>query len=121
MLQIDGFEKIFPKYFQKNITLRIGEEEIKTGKFLLIQNHIVTNNFFFELVIENTKKIISFKLPYPFAYDEYPDEGILYLDYRFKTLTNKRDMLPLMVQICSTIAPEKSSKFIDRILEIEFT
>ena len=121
MLQIDGFEKIFPKYFQKNITLRIGDEEIKTGKFLLIQNHVVTNNFYFELVIENTKKIISFKLPYPFADDEYPDEGILYLDYRFKTLTNKKDMNILMEQIYATLNPPKPSKFIDRILEIEFT
>ena len=121
MLQIDSFEKLFTKYFQKNITLRIGDDDIKTGKFLLIQNHIVTNNFYFELVIENTKKIVSFKLPYPFAYDEYPDEGILYLDYRFKSLHNKKEMSMLMSQICSRLVPEKPSKFVDQILEIQFT
>lgn len=120
MLQIEGFEKMFTKYFQKNIILRIGNDDIKIGKFLLIQNHIITNNFYFELVIENTKKIVSFKIPYPFAYDEYPEDNIIYLDYRFKTLTNKSDLNLLMKNISKIHETDKPSKFLNSILEIQF-
>lgn len=121
MLQIDGFEKMFTKYFQKGIILRIGNDDIKVGKFLLIQNHVIMNNFYFELVIENTKKIVSFKIPYPFAYAEHPEDNIIYLDYRFKTLTNKSDLKMLMNSISNANESDKPSKFLNSILEIQFT
>lgn len=121
MLQIEGFEKMFTKYFQKNIVLRIGNDDIKNGKFLLIQNHVITNNFYFELVIENTKKIVSFKIPYPFSYSEYPESDIIYLDYRFNTLTKNPVLKNLMTNIGNASIIDKPSKFLDSILEIQFT
>jgi hypothetical protein len=121
MLQVDEFEKIFTDYFQKNITLRIGDEILKSGKFLLVQNHVVTNNFYFELVIENTKKIVSFKIPYPFSYDNHPDDGLLYLDYRFTSLTDDGEARQLISNITSSTLVEKPSKFLNNILEIQFS
>jgi len=121
MPPVEHFEQIFKKYFQRQITIRIGDYEVKTGRLLLIRNNIIQNNFYFELIIENTKKVIVFKLPYPFALDEYPDEGLLYLDYRFKTLINDPALVYRLQQIEQNIGSKKPSKFIDTIIEIQFT
>ena len=119
-MDTDHFEKIFTKYFQRQISIKINDEEIKTGKFLLIQNNIINNNFYFDLIIENTKKVIVFKIPFPFAVDEYLDEGLLYFDYRFKTFAKKKAILLEVERLAETLSVDKYSKFYDSIVEIQF-
>lgn len=119
-MTVNYLEKLFAKYFQRQITISVGNEEIKTGKFLLIQNNLITNNFYFDLAIENTKKIIVFKLPFPFAIDEYEEEGLIYFDYRFSSLTNDPHIVNRLHQIKNTHSSDKSSKFLDAVIEIQF-
>ena len=120
MVTTDNFEKLFSKYFQRQITIKVGDEELRTGKFLLIQNNVVNNNFYFELLIESVKKISVFKIPYPFAVDEYENEMLIYLDYRLNTFTKNKELTNEMKRIANRLKTEKLSKFFDNIVEIEF-
>lgn len=118
----EKIEKIFEKYFQKNIVLTIKNEQLKKGKFLLVRNCIISNNYFFELTIERTKKLDLIRIPYPFQVEEYPEDNLLFLDYRLSTLfRNNKKLLKDMKQWCSEKSDTKSpNKMFDNILEIKF-
>jgi hypothetical protein len=119
-MTVHYLEKMFAKYFQRHITIRVGNDEIKSGKFLLIQNNLISNNFYFDLAIENTKKIVIFNLPFPFAVDEHESDGLIYLDYRFNSLTHDPYIINKLHQIKNNYMPEKPSKFLDSVIEIQF-
>ena len=86
----EKIEGIFDKYFQKNIILYINDEPIKKGKFLLIKNCIISNNFFFEFTIKREKKLDIIRVPYPFKIEEYVEDNLVYMDYRISTLFKNR-------------------------------
>lgn len=114
-------EKILFKHLQKEIVITVDGFELKRGKFLLFQNNILANNFYYELTIEKTKKIDVFKLPHPFKIEEYSDEGLLYLDYRLKSLTSDpRNISKLNLLNDKYVDANKASKFYNKIIEIEF-
>jgi hypothetical protein len=114
-------ENILRRHLQKEIIISVDGVEIKKGKFLLFQNNILANNFYYDLTIEKTKKIDIFKLPYPFKIEDYSDEGLLYLDYRIKTLVANDKHVSRLVNLSEKYADSsKPSKFADKIIEIEF-
>lgn len=115
----ESMEKVFERYFQKSITLYIKGEQVKKGKFLLIKNCIVGNNFYYEFTIKREKKIDTVRIPYPFLLEEYRDENLLYLDYRLNTLfknPNHTDFIKKWMKIDDKIP----NKLFDNILEIKF-
>ena len=114
-------ENILNTHLQKNILITIGGIEVKRGKFLLYQNNILANNFNYDLTIERIKKIDIFRLPYPFKIEYYAEDGLLYLDYRFSSLTEDKKHLTRIDTLKDKYAEMKLSKFLDRIVEIEFT
>lgn len=117
----EKIEKRFEKYFQKVAVIRIRDEIIKKGKFLLIKNCILGNNYFYEFILEKARKQDIFKIPYPFGVEEYPDENLIYLDYRFTTLCNNNPELVETVETwVSSLDLKTPSKLIDSILEIKF-
>jgi hypothetical protein len=118
----EKIEKVFEKYFQKNISLTIKDEQIKRGKFLLIKNCIIGNNYYFELTIERVKKLDLVRIPYPFEIEEYPEDNLLFLDYRLSSLfKNNKKLLNEMNQWCNTEADLKASnKMFNNILEVKF-
>jgi hypothetical protein len=114
-------EKLFEKYFQKVLTLTVNDEQLKKGKFLLIKNCVVGNNFYYELTIEKSKKLDQIKIPYPFFYEEYEEDNLIYMDYRLKTLfKNYPDTLSVINGWKQTIDTKTVSRFFDNILEISF-
>jgi hypothetical protein len=114
-------EKLFEKYFQKVLTLTVNNEQLKKGKFLLIRNCIVGNNFYYELTIEKSKKLDQIRIPYPFFYEEYEEDNLIYMDYRLKTLfKNYPDTLADINEWKTTIDTKTVSRFFDNILEISF-
>jgi hypothetical protein len=114
-------EKLFEKYFQKVLTLSVNDEQIKKGKFLLIKNCVIGNNFYYELTIEKSKKLDQIRIPYPFFYEEYEEDNLIYMDYRLKTLfKNHPDTLSNITEWKTTIDTKTVSRFFDNILEISF-
>ena len=117
----EKIEHMFEKYFQKTVCLTVKNEILKKGKFLLIRNHVVGNNYFFELIIERSKKIDTMKIPYPFAVEEYPDENLVFIDYRISTLCNNDKSLVTGIQNWIKLVDMKTpNKLVDNILEIKF-
>lgn len=117
----EKIERIFEKYFQKMISLSVKDESIKKGKFLLIKNCVVGNNYFFELIIERSKKLDSIKIPYPFNIEEYPEENLLFMDYRISTLCNNdKSLIDSIHQWMEVVDVKTPNKLIDSILEIKF-
>lgn len=117
----EKIEKIFEKYFQRNISLYIKDDPIKKGKFLLIKNCILGNNFFFELTIKRGKKLDLIKVPYPFHIEEHDEDSLIYMDYRLDTLFKNKPELVDSINIWMTELDLKStSKFFNNILEIHF-
>lgn len=114
-------DAILKKYFQKQIELLVDDVVIKQGQFLLFRNLLYHNNYFFELHIRRKGKIDSIKIPYPFAIEEYPDEQLIFLDYRNKTLLkNQPALLSKLHTFIDTQSNEKS-KFYNKILELNFS
>lgn len=101
------------EFFQKQILISINGKTFKSGKFLLFNY----NNFFIHLNLINNKKGKSeiVKIPVPFVYEYYKDSGILYFDYRIKTLC--RGVIELEKRI-SNMKRKKESRFWDSILEV---
>lgn len=113
-------EDLFTKYFQRRISLTINNQVYKKGKFLLIKNNVINNNYFYDLFIERDKKIDCIKVPFPFSYEEYADEGLLYFDYRLKTLFPEKNKYINVGNLVNTISLDNKSKLIDSVLEIQF-
>ena len=115
-------ERIFEKYFQKTISLSIKDEQIKKGKFLLIKNCIIGNNYYFELTIERVKKLDLIRIPYPFDLEEYEEDNLLYLDYRLSSLfKHNKKLLDEMKYWCNNKTDLKTAnKMFNNILEIKF-
>jgi hypothetical protein len=115
-----NLEEILKTHLQKDISITINGTEIKNGKFILFQNNILANNFYFELTIERVKKIDVVKIPFPFKVEHYPDEGLLYLDYRFASLTDDKKQLMKIDSLKEKYTEAKLSKFLNTIVEVEF-
>lgn len=117
----EKIEKLFEKYFQKTVELSVCGEFFKKGKFLLIENKVLNNNYYFEFLIEKTKKIDIIKLPFPFGIEEHEEDGILYFDYRLKTFfKNAQHEQTKRVKHIIEVNKIFPSKLFDNILEIKF-
>lgn len=121
----EQIESILKRNFQKNIEIEIDNKIIKRGRFILYKMTTITNYFHIELYIErasNIEKHDTFKLPYPFAIEEYEDEGLIYLDYRLKTLFKNESTKKKFEEIYnSSKNKEDILKFYDKIVVIKFT
>lgn len=115
----ETIEKIFEKYFQKTIQLFIKGEMVKRGKFLLIKNCIIGNNYYYEFTIKREKKIDTVRIPYPFLIEEYQDENLLFLDYRLNSLF-KKSSHSQFVRSWLVDDDKIPNKLFDSILEIKF-
>ncbi len=114
-------EDILRKYFQKDVKFIINEDEFKKGKFLLYKIMTYGNNYYVEFTIKTDKKIDLIKVPYPFNVENYPDDNLLYFDFRIKTLCkNNVYYETLLKEFSKKEEGEKYNKFFDNILEIKF-
>lgn len=116
----EKIERILEKYFQQSAELHINGELFKKGKFLLLENKIIHNNFYFDFIVEKTKKVDVLKIPYPFKIEEH-DDGVIYFDYRLSSLFPQNNTLN-SIQIKNLInnLGTVPSKLFDAILEIKF-
>jgi len=99
-------EEFLISCLQKNIGLSINNRILKRGKLLLFRRY----HYYIQLAIATEKGTReNLDVPIPFRTEDYLDEGIIYFDYRLKSLNT--DSLPKI--------PEKvSSIYFNNILEI---
>jgi hypothetical protein len=83
-------EQYFIDALQSNLTFVLGKKQVKTGRLILFKRahfHIV----FTILNGRNNKE--NFEIPIPFKIEHYPDENIMYFDYRIHSLAgNNKDI-----------------------------
>lgn len=123
MAEISSSEKIenmFEKYFQKNLEIYIKDSLFKQGKFIIIENKVLNNNYYFELLLEKTKKLEAIKIPFPFYIEEHEEDGILYFDYRISTLLKASSIEPSCVYNIINNSGIITSRLFDNILELKF-
>jgi len=109
---------ILKKYFQKDVKFYIDGILVKNGKFILYKDCENTNTYFYEFTLQKKDKLITYRIPYPYDIEDYEDEGLIYLDYRISTWTNKNSLIEL-AQAADELQENKSI-FYNKILEIQF-
>jgi hypothetical protein len=106
-------EDICKFLLQKNISLEINDKVFKSGKLLLFYQ----KNFYLTFVLNSNKKEKDkVEIPIPYDTEAHYEEGLLYFDYRIKTLSK---LAPDMENYLK-IYPSKVSgnKYWDTILTI---
>lgn len=104
--QIPGEQFLF-QCLQKNVTFSVNNRTVKRGRLLLFKRF----HYFIQIALlteKGTKE--NFDIPIPFKIEDYLDEGLLYFDYRLKSL--EVDILPIITEKVSSI-------YFDKILEIQ--
>lgn len=104
--QIPG-EAFLVSCLQKNVCFSVNSKAVKRGRLLLFRRV----HYFIQIALLTEKGTReNFEIPIPFAVETHPEEGLMYLDYRLKSL--EVDSIPRI--------PEKvSCAYFDKILELQ--
>lgn len=104
--QIPG-EDFLTSCLQKNVSFSICNKIIKRGRLILFKRF----HYFIQISLLSEKgSRENFDVPIPFKVESHQEEGLLYFDYRLKSL--EVDYLPLITEKVASI-------YFDRILEIQ--
>lgn len=110
-------EGILRENFQKNLEFELNGKTYKRGKFSLYRIETYNNNYEIIFLFETTKnKPESFKIPYPFKVEYYPQDGQLFFDYRLLTLSNGDSNLES--RLLKLASKYQLSKYFNKILTI---
>lgn len=120
-MTIDYIDALLSKFFQKDISLFLGNEEMKKGKFIIFESTVLSNNFYIDLHILTDKKTDIVRIPYPFAIEEHEEDDLFYFDYRISALAKNKKLEKQIIEFTSTVEESKNNKFLNKILEIQFS
>lgn len=99
-------EDYLVSWLQQRVTFTLGERVIKTGRLILFRRF----HYFIQISLLTDKNVQeNIEIPIPFKMEVYPDDDLIYFDYRIASLNTKT--LPRF--------PEKvSSMYFNKILEL---
>lgn len=104
--QIPG-EKFLTYCLQKNINFCINNKSLKRGRLLLFKRF----HYFIQISLLSERGLReNFDIPIPFKLETHKEEGLMYYDYRLKSL--EVDYVPMIKEKVSSI-------YFDKILEIQ--
>jgi hypothetical protein len=104
--QIPG-ESYLIECLQKNVCFFINNKAIKRGKLLLFRRY----HYFIQLALMTEKGAReNMDIPIPFNVESHLEDGVLYFDYRLKSLE---------VENLPDISNKVSSIYFDKILEMQ--
>jgi hypothetical protein len=104
--QIPG-EHFLIHCLQKNVSFTLNNKILKRGRLLLFKRF----HYFVQIALLSEKGIKeNFDVPIPFKIEDYVEEGLMYFDYRLKSL--EVETLPIITEKISSI-------YFDKILEIQ--
>ena len=103
--QIPG-ELFLVNCLQKQLSFTLNNKQIKNGRLLLFKK----SHFYIQIALLNEKNIReNFEIPFPFKIENYKQDGLLYYDYRVKSLN---------LETVPCLPTKVSSTFFNKILEI---
>lgn len=104
--QIPG-EPFLVSCLQKNIAFSVNNRTLKKGRLILFRRV----HYFVQLSLLTEKGTReNIEVPIPYKVEDYSEEGLLYFDYRLKSLE---------VESLPRIPDKVSSVYFDKILEIQ--
>lgn len=113
-------ERLEEDYFSNNlqslVSFTLGKKVIREGRLIIFKR----THYFFQITILNHKNQTEcFEIPLPFASEYHPEDNLLYLDYRIRTLSgNDKDVEMDLLKLTEKTSP---SQFFNKILEIHST
>jgi hypothetical protein len=108
-------EDFFLKHLQTPIIFILGAKILKQGKLILYKR----THYYFQITILNLKQTKeSFEIPIPFKVEEYTNEGLIYFDYRLKSLIGYNEQSLYNIKK-TKIKNTNPSQYYDKILEIQ--
>jgi hypothetical protein len=76
-------EEYFTKALQYPMTFTLGKKVIKQGRLIIFKR----THYYIQITLLSTKNTKeSFEVPIPFYTEDYPHEGLMYFDYRLRSL-----------------------------------
>jgi len=114
----DVLEKVLKSQLQKQLEFELNGRIYKRGRFSLYRIETYNNNYEITFMFEkpNTDKVERFKIPHPFSYEHYEDDGHIFFDYRLITLTNNDAGIADNLRDLSE--DYSKSKYFDKILKV---
>jgi len=113
-----SWEDFFTKNFQSSISFSLGSKTIRKGRLIIFKR----SHYFIQISLASQKKPQeTFEIPIPFKTEYYPEENLIYFDYRTDCLIENKmddDMIHLIKRQISKNTP---SQYFNKILEIQTT
>lgn len=110
--QIPG-EEFFFKNLQSQISFTLGSKTIRKGRLIIFKKV----HFFIQISLLTTKGTQeTFEIPIPFKTEHYPEENLIYFDYRTSSLIDDEDINFTLKQQLTKNSP---SQYLNKILEIQ--
>jgi hypothetical protein len=107
-------EEFFEKHLQHTLTLTLGKKTVKQGRLIIFKR----THFYIQLTLQNSRNNKeNIEIPIPFFTEYYPDENVMYFDYRIGTLFNSKNLEEDVTDFkLKNIQP---SQYFNSILEIQ--
>ena len=108
-------EEYFTKSLQCPVVFTLGKKIIKQGRLIIFKR----THFYIQITVLNSKNTKeSFEIPIPFKTDYYPNEGLMYFDYRCRSLTGSNSEAELLTNSYK-VKNVNPSQYYNKILEIK--
>lgn len=108
-------EEYFTKSLQSPIVFTLGKKIIKQGRLIIFKR----THFYIQITLltsKNNKE--SFEIPIPFNTDYYPNEGLMYFDYRNRSLIGNNEEINSVLNNYK-VKNVNPSQYYNKILEIK--
>jgi hypothetical protein len=108
-------EELCKSLLQKTVSFQIKNKILKKGKIELF----VQRNFYLVFHLSTNKnKREKFEIPIPYSFEEHKEDGLIYFDYRLKSLSRYCPESEINLRAIY-YKSKKKNKFGDAILVIE--
>jgi len=111
-----SWEDFFTKNLQSSISFTLGPKTVRKGRLIIFKR----SHYFIQISLVSSKKSQEvFEIPIPFKTEYYPEENLIYFDYRTNCLIENNlddDVVPVFKR---QIAKNNPSQYFNKILEIQ--
>lgn len=111
-----SWEDFFTKNLQSSISFTLGPKTIRKGRLIIFKR----SHYFIQISLSSSKKSQeTFEIPIPFKTEYYPEENLIYFDYRSDRLIENAlddDIVPIFKRQITKNSP---SQYFNKILEIQ--
>lgn len=108
-------EEFFTKSLQSPVQFTLGSKTIKQGRLIIFKR----THYYIQITLLNSKNIKeSFEIPIPFKTDYYPDEGLIFFDYRNVSLAGINQEIGTLMSSFK-LKNTSPSQYFNKILEIK--